>query len=257
LEPECWTAILRAKRVVIAGDHKQLPPTVKSAEAMQLGLSETILDRLVDQIEQSYLLNVQYRMHPAILSFSNQEFYNNALLTDQSVVDRNSPFDSATLLFIDTSGCGFEEEINPETFSRSNSQEYFILREHILSILNQLTGLSIGIISPYKAQVKFIRQQIEEDDALRSLDIEVNTVDGFQGQEKEVIYLSLVRSNDRGEIGFLKDYRRLNVAMTRAKMKLVIIGDMATLGADTLYMRMAEHMEKQSAYQSAWEYMSY
>lgn len=257
LEPECWTAILRAKRVVIAGDHKQLPPTVKSAEAMQLGLSETILDRLADNIEQSYLLNVQYRMHPSILSFSNQEFYNNALLTDQSVTNRITPFDSGELTFIDTSGCGFEEEINPETLSRSNPQEYFILREHILSSLSQFADLSIGIISPYKQQVKFIRQQIEEDDKLRSLDIEVNTVDGFQGQEKDVIYLSLVRSNDRGEIGFLKDYRRLNVAMTRAKMKLVIVGDMSTLGTDTLYTRMAEFMESESAYQSAWEYMSY
>lgn len=257
LEPECWTAILRGRRVIIAGDHMQLPPTVKSPEAVKLGLTETILDRLAGRIKESYMLQTQYRMHPSILSFSNLEFYGNALMTDKSVTDREQDQSSNPIIFIDTSGCGFEEEINPDTMSRSNTQEYFIIREHMLAHIERIGHMSIGIISPYKEQVKTIRLQIEDDEQLRSLDLEVNTIDGFQGQEKDIIYISLVRSNDKGEIGFLRDYRRLNVAMTRAKRNLVVVGDMSTLASDTLYSRLADHIESVGAYQSAWEYMSY
>ena len=257
LEPECWTAILRAKRVIIAGDHHQLPPTVKSPEAMKLGLAETILDRMADHLAESFLLRNQYRMHPAILGFSNQEFYQGQLSTDISVTERLGHIDDEPLVYIDTSGCGFDEELNPQTSSRSNRQEYFILREHLLSKIDVLQDRSIGIISPYKEQVRLIRQEIDEDETLRALDIEVNSIDGFQGQEKDVIYISLVRSNDAGEIGFLKDYRRLNVAMTRARLKMIIIGDMATLGIDPVYLRMSEYVDAHGRYQSAWEYMGY
>ena len=139
----------------------------------------------------------------------------------------------------------------------SNEGEYNILREHILSVPHLLTPeVSIGIISPYARQVAKIREEKSKDAVLRTLDITVNSIDGFQGQEKDVIYITLVRSNDRGEIGFLRDYRRLNVALTRAKFKLVVIGDMATLGTDPMYIKLAEHIEKVGIYRSAWEYMA-
>jgi len=256
LEPESWTAILKADKVVMAGDHQQLPPTVKSAQAKELGFEETLLDRLTDHIEQTYLLDTQYRMHPKILTFSNELFYGGLLKTDKAISSRTSRHAGEPIVYIDTSGCGFEEEINPETLSKYNRQEYLIVREHILSLEPLLAGQSIGIISPYKAQVQLIRREIEEDKILRSLNIEINSIDGFQGQEKDVIYISLVRSNDRGELGFLTDYRRLNVAMTRAKEKLVIIGDMATLGFDKCYLELADYIEEHGRYQSAWEYMS-
>jgi superfamily I DNA and/or RNA helicase len=258
LEPECWIAMNLAERVIIAGDHKQLPPTVKSKEAEQLGLTETILDRMADHLEESVLLTTQYRMHPKILGFSNKQFYDGKLMSAPSIHARElGEVALDPLVFIDTSGCGFQEAYNPETRSRSNREEYLILREHLLSILDHLEGHSIGIISPYKDQVRLITQELEEDEILQHLDMEVNSIDGFQGQEKDVIYLSLVRSNDDGELGFLKDYRRLNVAMTRARLKLIIIGDMATLGTDPVYLQLADHVEKNGRYQSAWEYMAY
>jgi len=258
LEPECWIAMKLAQRVIIAGDHKQLPPTVKSKEAAQLGLTETILDRMTDHLSESVLLTTQYRMHPKILGFSNERFYEGRLESAVEINDRtNTGIASEPLVFIDTSGCGFQEEQNPETRSRSNPQEYLILREHMMSILDQFEGHSIGIISPYKDQVRLITQEIEEDQDLQALDIEVNSIDGFQGQEKDIIYLSLVRSNEDGELGFLKDYRRLNVALTRARLKLVMIGDMATLGTDQTYLKLAEHVEQNGKYQSAWEFMAF
>lgn len=255
LEAECWTAILRARRVIIAGDHMQLPPTVKSSKAISLQLNETILDRMSGHMDDSYLLHTQYRMHPTILGYSNQEYYDGRLQSDQSVLDRESQWADHPVVMIDTSGCGFDEMIMGDSRSKYNPQEYLMIREHILSIIAQLDGHSIGIISPYSAQVRHIRSQIEQDEDLRALDIEVNSIDGFQGQEKDVIYVSLVRSNDRGEVGFLSDARRLNVALTRARELLVVVGDMATLGADVSYMRLAEYIEQSGVYQSGWEYM--
>ncbi len=256
LEPESWTAMLKGTRVIMAGDHKQLPPTVKSSKAKNLEFERTILDRMITDPKVSFLLDTQYRMNPAILGFSNQLMYNGQLKTDDSVLKRTSTFGDEPLVFIDTSGCGFDEEINAETLSRANHQEYLMIREHVLSIYDLLEGKSIGLISPYKEQVRLMRREVEQDQQLRSLDIEINSIDGFQGQEKDVIYLSLVRSNDNGEIGFLKDYRRLNVALTRAREKLVIVGDMATLGMDQVYLDLADFVETSGRYQSAWEYMT-
>lgn len=256
LEAESWTAMLKAKRTIIAGDHKQLPPTVKSNEAAKMGLSETILDRMTGQLEESFLLNIQYRMHDNILAFSNQEFYNNELVSATFVKNRSIPNDQNIVTFIDTSGCGFEEKRGKEGRSYWNEGECHIIREHILAQGPLYTPeLSIGIISPYSGQVGKLKTYFGEDEYLRKLDTTINSIDGFQGQEKDVIYLSLVRSNDRGEIGFLKDYRRLNVAITRARYKLVIIGDMSTLANDPLYNRLADHIEANATYQSAWEYM--
>ncbi len=257
LEPECWIAMKLADRVIIAGDHKQLPPTVKSKAAEELGLRETILDRMTDCLEQSVLLNTQYRMHPVIMGFSNLLFYDGKLQSAANIDQRPElPVAKEPFTFIDTSGCGFDESFNPETRSRSNRQEYLIIREHMLSMINDLKSFEIGLISPYSEQVRLIIQEIEEDEILRPLDLDVNSIDGFQGQEKDIIYISLVRSNEDGEIGFLKDLRRLNVALTRARIKLVVVGDLATLSVEKTYLDLVEYVEQNGRYQSAWEYMA-
>jgi superfamily I DNA and/or RNA helicase len=255
LEPECWVAMLKAEKVILAGDHMQLPPTVKSQEAKKMGLEHTLLDRMTDYCRYSHMLNTQYRMNNEILSFPNKTFYNDKLKSHEAVADRSLPNDSKRLIFIDTVGTGFEEKFNHEYRSLSNHGEYFILREHILQSKEKIAGFTIGVITPYADQVRYINSQIQEDEELRSLGIEADTIDGFQGQEKDVIYISLVRSNDRNEIGFLADTRRLNVALTRAKKKLIIIGDSATISNNPTYAALLDHIEKHANYQSAWEYM--
>lgn len=257
LEPECWTAMLRAERVILAGDHLQLSPTVKSPDATMLGLGETLLTRMTDKITHTYLLDTQYRMHDKILSFSNERFYEGRLHSDPANADRMLDGDDSPLCYIDTSGCGFDEIQNEKTLSRKNEGEYFILREHFVQHAERYEGATIGIISPYSEQVKHIRGMIEEDALMKTHLIRVDSIDGFQGQERDVIYISLVRSNPDGEIGFLADERRLNVAMTRARKKLVMIGDMSTLGSSKLFSALADHVEKEGLYSSAWEYMSY
>lgn len=257
LEAESWTAIIRAKRVIMAGDHHQLPPTVKSQEAIQYGLSETLLDRMTDRIAHTYLLDTQYRMHQDILHFSNHQFYNGHLKTAPHVRHRGLRGDTEILTLIDTSGCGFDEVTGPEGRSYANIGEFHIIREHFIAMQTFIHhDVSIGIISPYAHQVSIIRSEIATDTFWNPYDIEVNSIDGFQGQEKDIIYLSLVRSNDRGEVGFLKDGRRLNVALTRARYKIIIVGDMSTLAHDPLFDQLAQHVELQGTYKSAWEYMA-
>lgn len=255
MEPECWNAILKAKRVFFAGDHHQLPPTVKSSAAQKLGLSETLLDRMTESIKHHYLLTEQYRMNDQILSFSNAQFYDGALTSHPHNKSYTLADDPSPLLFIDTSGCGYEEAFRQKSRSLYNEGEFFVIREHILLHKEMYTGINIGIISPYAEQVRYIRSKIDEDTDLKALDIEVNSIDGFQGQEKDAILISLTRSNDMGIIGFLADYRRLNVAMTRARKKLVIVGDGATLSSNELYLNLIEHVEQNGHLQSAWEYM--
>jgi len=255
LEPECWNAILKAERVILAGDHLQLAPTVKSKKAEALGLNKTLLERLSNKIKHSYLLDTQYRMNKKILSFSNKMFYDNKLKSATGIKEWTLKNDHSPLMMIDTSGCGFDEHFNPKNRSRFNEGEFFILREHFLQNKDTFENASIGIISPYAEQVKYLKSKKEEDEIFEDFDITINSIDGFQGQEKDVIYISLVRSNAEGEIGFLKDERRLNVAMTRARKKLIIIGDMATLSNSKLFNTLAEHIEEVGVYQSAWEYM--
>ncbi|MFZ1750036.1 MAG: AAA domain-containing protein, partial [Saprospiraceae bacterium] len=257
LEAECWNAILKADRVIMAGDHKQLPPTVKSQDAIKLGFDTTILDILSEQEDISTLLKEQYRMNSHILGFSNERYYKGKLTSNASVIDRKLRNDHHPLVFIDTAGCGFEEVMNDQQRSFANHGEFFIIREHILAHLEKLSGASIAIISPYAEQIRYIRQQYTEDQQLVTLDIDINSIDGFQGQEKEVVYISLVRSNDQGEIGFLKDERRLNVAMTRAMKKLVIIGDSATIAQNKLFSDLISYIEANGHYDSAWNYMGY
>ena len=268
LEPATWVPILRADRVILAGDPCQLPPTVKSQEAARKGLSHTLIERLIARQPAVSMLGVQYRMHEAIMGFSNEKFYGNELTAFPTVAKRQLIFQTADLPeneiinaveFIDTAGCGFEEKMNPETRSPSNPDEFTILKKHLKALLSRLERpelYSIGIISPYKEQVRYMEDQIQKDEILgKHPGISINTVDAFQGQERNIIYLSLVRSNDRNEIGFLSDYRRINVAMTRAMEKLVLVGDSATLGGTPFYADLLTYVEHLGGYRSAWEFM--
>ncbi len=261
LEPATWIPIAKAGKVLLAGDPLQLPPTVKSIEAQRKGLSKTLIEKCIDRLPRVNLLDTQYRMHEKIMGFSNAQFYQGKLKAHDSVRTTILPLTDGrpdALEFIDTAGCGFQEQQNEKTLSRFNPDEYTLLREHLLKLIEQLPAdleLSIGIISPYKEQVLYIQGQMETEDYPDTVSLSINTIDGFQGQERDVIYISLVRSNEKGEIGFLKDHRRMNVAMTRAKKKLVVIGDSATLGNHAFYRSFLEYCERQEAYGSAWEWM--
>lgn len=261
LEPAAWIPICKANKVVFAGDPFQLPPTVKSRKAAQNGLAKTLLEKCVERFDEVNLLDTQYRMHHTIMGFSNQEFYGNQLRADESVADwqlfMTDGTPSPPMEFIDTAGCGFEEKRNEESLSYYNPEEYFVLRQHLdhqLVVLGD-QKVSIGIISPYREQVISIQDAIEKDfDHFPDADIAVDTIDAFQGQERDIIYISMVRSNDKGEIGFLKDTRRMNVAMTRAKKKLIIVGDSATLAGFKFYDHFLDYTEEHGAYVSAWEW---
>ncbi len=256
LEPACWIAIKKADRIILAGDHRQLPPTIKSEKAIKSGLGITLFEKSIEnQPNSSVLLDIQYRMNENIMNFSNSEFYDNQLKAHDSVknhllFENDSPF-----LFIDTAGCGFYEEINKQSKSFYNSEEIKILINHLTNLKNQIKeNISVGIISPYKEQVNELRRVLNKSD-FENMNISIDTVDGFQGQERDIIYISLVRSNDNSDIGFLKDTRRMNVAMTRAKKKLLIVGDSATISENDFYSRFIEYSELISGYESAWSFL--
>jgi superfamily I DNA and/or RNA helicase len=263
LEAATWIPIGKAEKVILAGDPFQLPPTVKSMEASKGGLAVTLLEKAVERLENVQLLNVQYRMHELIMGFSNQEFYDNQLQAADFVakwtLSMADGADTRPVEFIDTAGCGYDEKVNSETLSSYNPEEYFVLRQHLdhlLTLASPDVRPRIAIISPYREQVQFIQDNIKKDfDHYPDDDITVDTIDSFQGQERDVVYISLVRSNADGEIGFLKDTRRMNVAMTRAKKKLVVIGDSATLGGFRFYSRFFDYCEAHGCYGTAWEWM--
>lgn len=251
LEPACWVPIKKAGKVVLAGDPWQLPPTVKSYEAAEKGLDITLIQKVIERCSGTVLLNEQYRMNSVIMEFSNQRFYKGLLSSHASVADHRLDEEEDVIEFIDTAGCGFEEVRSEVGESLTNPEEATLLVRHLEQLLERRPNIhTVGVISPYRAQVELLQSLLP--DASR---IVVQTVDGFQGQEREVIYISLVRSNDSGQIGFLSDYRRMNVAMTRAKKKLVIIGDSATLGNDSFYNDFLEYCESINAYHTAWEWL--
>lgn len=266
----CWIPITKSRRIIFAGDHFQLPPTVKSKRAESGGLSKTLFEKCIARQDVAVMLNVQYRMHQDIMTFSNNEFYGGNLQAHESVRERllsTNPGETILnkpLEFIDTAGCGFTESMNPETFSLSNPEEANLLYTHLGLLLAQYYSgsmkdrPSIGIISPYREQVQYFKDTITERNDLSVFQpqIAIKTIDGFQGQEKDIIYISLVRSNDSGDIGFLSDIRRMNVALTRAKKKLVVIGDSATLSFHPFYKDFLDYVEKINAYKSAWEFTS-
>ncbi len=267
LEPMCWIPISRCERVIFAGDHFQLPPTVKSKKAEDGGLKETLFEHCMKIKNISVMLDTQYRMHEHIMNFSNKVFYESNLKAHESVKNTLLSFDVNDLLlntpveFIDTAGCGYNELLNPESLSNSNPEEAQLLIRHLKMLLEQYyinrdTTLTVGIISPYKEQVQLLTTMVDADTDLKKYPsrIVVKTIDGFQGQEKDVIYISLVRSNDNKDIGFLSDTRRMNVALTRAKKKLVVIGDSATLANHSFYENFLDYIESIRAYKSAWEF---
>ena len=255
LEPTCWIPILKAQKVILAGDHCQLSPTVKSATAARNGLSTTLLEKCVAlHPEAVVLLNEQYRMNNAIMGYSSAVFYNNALKAHSSVAERLLLPNDSPFSFIDTAGCGFDEK--PVGTSVANPEEAIFLFNYLEKFVADLDPFSIAIISPYSEQIRLLKAELTNRPGLKSFEsfISVNTIDSFQGQERDMVLISMTRSNTDGEIGFLADIRRLNVAMTRAKKKLVIIGDSSTLARLPFYADMVSYAEGLGGYQSAWEY---
>ena len=253
LEAACWIAIRKADRVILAGDHCQLPPTIKCYEAAKQGLEKTMMELIVENKPETVsLLKVQYRMNEAIMKFSSEWFYHGELeaapeVKHRSILDFDTP-----ISWIDTSKMDFKEEFVGETFGRINKDEANLLLQELEAYIYKIGGerilderIDFGIISPYKAQVQYLRGKIKSNEALRPYRqlFTVNTVDGFQGQERDVIFISLVRANDDGQIGFLRDLRRMNVAMTRARMKLVFLGDATTLGKHPFYRKLIESIK--------------
>ena len=252
LEPACWAAILKADRVIFSGDHQQLPPTIKCPEAARGGLDRTLMQKVAKAKPESVsLLTVQYRMNKDIMGFSSHWFYHDRLTAAPEVADRLvSPIDTP-LMWIDTSQCHFGEK-ESRTLSRTNAEEARLLI-HTLRDYVEMVGMKkiqdervdFGIISPYRAQVRLIRKLLRWQKFFRTLrgQITVNSVDGFQGQERDVIILSMVRDNEKGTIGFLRDLRRMNVAITRDRMKLIILGNAETLSQHKFYHHFIEYVK--------------
>lgn len=251
LEPSCWIPISKGNKLVLAGDHLQLPPTIFSNEAAQRGLAISLMERAAGVEKGVHFLNVQYRMNEKIAAFSNKHFYEGKLTADISVAHRMLEGDLNPIQFIDTAGTGYNEEAGAEGNSRMNKGEAELAMK-MYSLLKEQTQhfFSCALISPYRAQIELLERVFKEEE------VTINTVDSFQGQEADVVIISLVRSNDENEIGFLKDYRRMNVALTRARKKLIVIGDSATIGGDLFYQEMIQFFELQESYESAWIYMN-
>jgi ATP-dependent RNA/DNA helicase IGHMBP2 len=265
LEPASWIPLLRCERVVFAGDHQQLPPTIKSIDAARRGLATTLFEKgIKSQPQQVSMLKVQYRMHEKIMEFSSRYFYGNELIAHESVKAHLLRPHLAPVTFIDTAGCGYNEKQDPETLSRMNAEEASLLIQQAEVLVEDVgvpawldEGVTMGIITPYSAQVDQLHKLAEASAILEPLYryITINTVDAFQGQERDVIIISFVRSNDKGEVGFLSDIRRTNVAMTRARKKLIMIGDSATLSSHPFYLELLEFVQKEGFYKSAFELM--
>ena len=241
VEPFAWLLFKFSQNWVLAGDPFQLPPTVLSSEANKMGYSISILEHAFKNCKSIYFLDTQYRMRESIANFSSKYFYENGLKTPERLKDESVHF-----LFYDTAGTGFNETSGANGVSLSNDGE--------LSIINQLIEVEnlnldkTAFISPYSGQVNATKES-----KIRFK--RISTIDSFQGQEMDTVLISLVRSNLDSEIGFLKDYRRMNVALTRAKEKLIVIGDSATIGQDSFYASFIEYVEKIGGYRSAWELM--
>lgn len=240
IEPLAWCIIPMAERIVLAGDHWQLPPTVLSHEAARLGFNRSILETAITGSRNVYLLNTQYRMRPGIAGFSSDYFYNGQLLTAASLIDEDVP-----VTFIDTAGSGYNETHGADGTSLQNKGELQIVQQLLTN--EHIDLKQAAFISPYAGQVAAAKELLPKE-------LRVSTIDSFQGQEQPVIIVSLVRSNDDGDIGFLKDYRRMNVAVTRAKDRLYVIGDSATIGADSFYNSFLSYVEKNGNYRTVWEF---
>ena len=276
LEPGCWIPIAKGQRIVLAGDHHQLPPTVKSEKAAREGLRETLFEKCIQrQPHTARMLTVQYRMHTDIMGFSSETFYGGQLVPHPSVryadlADYDPRFASdLPVEFIDTAGCDFLELAIPESRSTANPQEAHLLLERLAQLIAPgepaasvddaehsqaplSMGVSIGVIAPYRAQINYLKDAIEDHEALSDLlmhrRLSVGTVDSFQGQERDIIAISLTRSNSQGDIGFLADIRRMNVAMTRARRKLLLVGDSSTLCCNPFFVDLLAYVKRVGGY---------
>jgi ATP-dependent RNA/DNA helicase IGHMBP2 len=269
LEPGCWIPIAKGQRLVVAGDHHQLPPTVKSEQAAHEGLRETLFEKCIQrQPQTARMLNVQYRMHAHIMGFSSEKFYGGQLMPHQSVAYADlEAYDPCfahdwPVEFIDTAGCGFTELAIPESRSTANPEEAHLLLQRLEQLLapydptdRDQRPLSIGVIAPYRAQINYLKDAIEDSELLNGLLLQrrlsVGTVDSFQGQERDIIAITLTRSNPQGEIGFLSDIRRMNVGMTRARRKLLLVGDSSTLCSHPFFGDLLAYMKGVGGYRKA------
>lgn len=263
LEAACWIAIRRADRIVLAGDHQQLPPTVKCPDAARGGLSRTMMEQIVSHCPETVtLLDVQYRMNETLMTFPSRWFYGGRVksapeVRHRGILDFDVPATWIDTDYLDDAG---QEEFVGEGYGRVNKAEaeltLQVLRDYIRRIGPDRMmdeRIDFGIISPYRAQVQFLRRLLRHDEELRPFRqmMTVNTVDGFQGQERDVVLISLVRANDKGQIGFLGDLRRMNVAMTRARMKLIILGHAPTLCRHTFYKALFDYIRSLSEHEKS------
>ena len=272
LEPGCWIPIAKGQRIILTGDHHQLPPTVKSEQAAREGLRETLFEKCIKrQPDTARMLTVQYRMHEQIMGFSSEKFYNGQLVAHQSVrhagLEAYDPRFAPDLPveFLDTAGCDFLEVTLSEGRSTANPEEANLLLVRLTQLLApydptehahkheyEYEPLTIGVIAPYRAQINYLMDAIEENADLNDLllrrVLSVGTVDSFQGQERDIIAISLTRSNPYGEIGFLSDIRRMNVGMTRARRKLLLVGDSSTLSLNPFFMDLLNYIKRIGGY---------
>lgn len=262
LEAACWIPMRRVTRVVFAGDHCQLPPMVKSIAALKAGLGKSLMERIVEhKPDVVTLLKIQYRMNEKIMKFSSDWFYHGEVESapqtrNRGILDLDEPIEWRDSKVDDEEGDSGESFVG-ESFGRINKAEAQLtldtLEDYFKKIGKQRIldeHIDVGVISPYRAQVQYLRRLIRKRESFKPYrhSISVNTVDGFQGQERDIILISLVRSNDQGQIGFLNDLRRMNVAITRARMKLIILGDKATLCRHPFYRKLNEAIESTNEY---------
>ena len=252
IEAACWIAISRADRVILAGDHCQLPPTIKCIEAARGGLGRTLLEKVVlHKPETVSLLKIQYRMHEDIMRFPSRWFYHDELEAAPEVKYRGILDFDTPVSWIDTSELDLQEKAVAEGTGRLNTGEAELLVRELKNYMERIgirrileEHIDFGVISPYRAQVHYLRHLLKKEPFFRPCRrlITVHTVDGFQGQERDVIMISLVRANEKGQIGFLRDLRRMNVAITRARMKLLILGEAVTLTRHPFYRELYEYI---------------
>lgn len=258
-EPVALIAYLKAPRVVLAGDHQQLSAVVKSPDAARQGLAKSLFERLLEDQGECVkrMLREQYRMHAQIMAFPSREMYGGELRAHPSVAARTldavltpgAQVEAPPVLFLDTAGKGFEDELDAEGSSRLNRGEAELLVGHARALLQAgLAPSELAVIAPYRAQVTLLRALLGRED------VEVDTVDAFQGREKDAVLVSMTRANAEGELGFLKDLRRMNVALTRARRHLFVVGDSATLAGLPYYARFVESTQADGGYRSAWEW---
>jgi superfamily I DNA and/or RNA helicase len=265
LEAACWIPIRRVSRVILAGDHCQLPPTVKSIAALKAGLGKTLMERIVEmKPEVVTLLKMQYRMNDDIMRFSSDYFYDGQVESAPNVKYRGildldvamewvNPSENSE--YSEYSDKSFKETFIGESFGRINKDEAELTLNTLQQYFERISKqrllderIDVGIISPYRAQVQYLRRLLMKREFFKPFrrQISINTVDGFQGQERDIIVLSMVRSNDDGQIGFLRDLRRMNVAITRARMKVIILGDVATLTRHPFYRQLWQYIQSLS-----------